>query len=68
MPDNGKLKENIDFDIRRFATESNEKNVFAVLFIYLFILLYKSFSKYKKKIQQSYKNKHTQLQIEKLCT
>jgi len=30
------------------------------LFIYLFIiLLYKSYSKYKKKIQQFYKNKHT---------
>jgi len=36
----------------------------AKLFIY-FILLFKSYAKYKKKIQQLYKNKHTKLQKEK---
>jgi len=35
-------------------------------FVYLFFyLLYKSYLKYKKKIQQLYKNKHTKLQMEK---
>jgi len=36
--------------------------------MYFLILLDKSYSKYKKKIQQLYKNKHAKLQIEKLST
>jgi len=40
-----------------------------MLYLLLFILLYKLHSKYKKKIQQLYKNKHIKkLQIEKLST
>jgi len=34
---------------------------FILIIFYLFILLYKSYSKYKKKIQQLYKNKRTKI-------
>jgi len=45
----------------RIDNENGCQDIVAI--IYLFILLYKSYSKYKKKIQQLslYKNKHTKI-------